>query len=217
MRELTDNVPINDAIAQEVLFMRELTDNVPLADEIDIKKITNVARTQGFWSTHKELLILKWSDVRSPIVLGPHTLTDGTSAFDESPGPDTDIPEVLGGFWAKVGRESDNSIKRTPAEQAHIQLLQQLLAALLNEATFGTPYIGTLSDSSTGDMIGDAITNWNTLTQQQALDLAEQIEEINEFGSMFDLPPEIDAIKGKAIPGLARQMADTILWDDVVI
>ena len=98
-----------------------------------------------------------------------------------------DIPEVLGGFWSKIPRDTGND-KRSADDQARMQLLQQLLAAILNQEAFGTDY----SDGSGGNFVTDAIAGFDTLPKATILQWAVDIASINENGSLEPLPAAFD-------------------------
>ena len=56
-------------------------------------------------------------------------------------------PIVLGGFWSNIAKTTTNQ-KRSSLDQARMQLLQQLLAAILNNAAFGsTPSLMSIADA----------------------------------------------------------------------
>jgi len=203
MRELTDNVPINDAIEREVLFMRELTDNVPLADEIDIKKLTKIARTQGFWSTHVDFA----EDVWESLSVNLKTIGGNTLTFEE----------MMGGFWAKIPKETDNT-KRSNVEQAQMQMLQQLLATILNSKFCGGCTVFdpvTTTDLTIFELIDAAKTEFNDGTVANIPDIlrfAELLAELNE-NPAFNV--EFPVTVPPADPKFAKNtVADIMFWDD---
>ena len=191
-----------------------------LEGETAICEITNddqassgvtLARTQGFWSTHKEILIDHWNnDVVRTVSFGSHDLTNDLPNPTTNDGAD-DIPEVLGGFWSKIPRESDNDKRLPVIDQARMQLLQQLLAAILNEATFGTDY----SDESSGNYITTAINIIDVETDKAVLiTLAGNITFINEGGILGEQPLPAGFVLGEVDPKGAKIMADKAAWDD---
>jgi hypothetical protein len=95
----------------------------------------NTTRTQGFWQTHLALSDAVWFGG----TIGGHTFsglsgnatkTIGTHLID-------DEGKLMGAFWSSVSQNSTKS-KRTSLDQARMQLLQQLVAAILNNAAFGS-------------------------------------------------------------------------------
>ena len=179
-------------------------------NELEATDIT-LARTQGFWSTHKEILIDHWNnDVVRTVSFGSHDLTNDLPNPTTNDGAD-DIPEVLGGFWSKIPRESDNDKRLPVIDQARMQLLQQLLAAILNEATFGTDY----SDGSSGNYITTAINIIDVETDKAVLiTLAGNITFINEGGILGEQPLPAGFVLGEVDPKGAKIMADKAAWDD---
>ena len=89
-------------------------------------------RTQGFWATHSSLTNTVWFGMS----LADQTLCTG-KVLD-------DLPKVLGGFWSNISQKSGKGGKRTSIDQARMQLLQQLLAAILNHAAFGASPSGSI-------------------------------------------------------------------------
>ena len=120
-------------------------------------------------------------------------MTDGTN----------DIPEVLGGFWSKIPRDTNND-KRDPVDQARMQLLQQLLAAILNQEAFGTDY---------NNLVSDAIANFASNDKALLLQLAGDIAFINEGSGFGEQQLPGDFVKGTADPKNAKGMADKPEWD----
>jgi hypothetical protein len=92
-------------------------------------------RTQGFWQTHLSITTAVWfggtaggntfPGVADPTICG-NTLT---------------VQQVMAGFWsniAKVSTGKGKDAQRSDVDKAKMQLLQQLLAAILNQAAFGS-------------------------------------------------------------------------------
>jgi hypothetical protein len=105
-----------------------------------------VTRTQGFWATHPQLAEIAWfggtafghtfPGVANVIGIGDRLIC----------GREIDtLGKLMGGFWSDIPKKSDG-IKRSPLDQARMQLLQQLLAAELNASAFGSvPSSGTFA------------------------------------------------------------------------
>ena len=105
-----------------------------------------VTRTQGFWATHPQLANIAWF---GGTAFG-HTFTGVASVAGIGDrmicGRELDtLGKVMGAFWASVSKKT-NGDKRTALDQARMQLLQQLIAAELNAAAFGSvPSNGTFA------------------------------------------------------------------------
>jgi hypothetical protein len=103
---------------------------------------TLVTRTQGFWATHQELAEAVWFGGPA----GGHTFPGiPTGGHDCSKLNSISNPgRLMAGFWSAIPRTSTGG-RRSPLDQARMQLLQQLLAAELNFAAFGSvPLEGSL-------------------------------------------------------------------------
>jgi hypothetical protein len=121
-------------------------------------------RTQGFWATHTWLTNAIWNGLPLPagtttIPAVPVATSPDAKLCPAGGGQElsigTLIPgymlgdpvftlagtnEVLGGFWANISNKlNGNPKKRSPLDQARMQMLQQYLAAVLNEHAFLTP------------------------------------------------------------------------------
>ena len=107
---------------------------------------TLVTRTQGFWATHPQLANIAWfggtafghtfSGVAAVAGIGDRMIC----------GRELDtLGKVMGAFWSSVSKKTTGA-KRTALDQARMQLLQQLIAAELNGAAFGsTPSNGSFA------------------------------------------------------------------------
>ena len=96
---------------------------------------TGVTRTQGFWATHPELANVAWFGGS----FGGLSKLPGVpdQVFSPCGRSITTLAQLMGGFWSGVSKTSTGG-KRSPLDQARMQLLQQLLAAELNYSAFGT-------------------------------------------------------------------------------
>jgi hypothetical protein len=126
-------------------------------------------RTQGFWATHVQFAWVVWhggtwngtvypgiNPAYNPI--GTHTICNNA--------------ELMGAFWSNVAKQSDNS-KRSKLDQARMQLLQQLVAAILNNAAFGSaPTTVTIPQAITAFMTG--------------VDVKEAASAMASFNEMYD-------------------------------
>ncbi len=155
-------------------------------------------RTQGFWSTHPNLVAQVWQE--SGATVGG-LLLDGMTAAERTlcDSPLT-VEQVMGGFWANIAKESDSD-KRSALDKARMQLLQQLLAAILNNQTFGSVPAGSIS-------IGDAIDAFCGTNVKDIKDAMSAMAAFNESGDSGLFTP------GKsADPREARDIADIPFWD----
>jgi hypothetical protein len=106
----------------------------------------STTRTQGFWATHFQLAVAAWFGGTA----GGHTFLGVASvpAIGDTlicgRAIDTDA-KLMGAFWASISKKSDGT-KRLPIDQARMRLLQQLIAAELNAAAFGSsPSVGSFA------------------------------------------------------------------------
>jgi hypothetical protein len=159
-------------------------------------------RTRGFWQTHG-------SDGENPKLVAPdydpfgytcHVFYDTTNGlggvldlgwvvFDDSAGEGAGCRELLGGFWAKNARDSQDE-RRDKACQAVVTSGKQAIAAALNEAAFGTPFLAA-------DPYSDAYLGLNILEAwKQAADTAtttngkqqrEAIKALRYYGGWLDM------------------------------
>ena len=141
-------------------------------------------RTQGFWATHYQLTTNHWP---AGEMLCNTTLT--------APGI------VLGGFWANIAKTSTGD-NRKNVDKARMTLVQQLEAAILNKATFGTSDNGAIAAGKAA-FCGN---NQNAMkTAQGALDA------YNKSGDIYP-SAAIDALNAQ--PKEARALADIPFWDN---
>lgn len=175
-------------------------------------------RTQGFWSTHYTILQPIWGSPNDATTnqfgnviswsTGDKTLCNVSDQTTDSnlPGSiggyqsDMYVEDVLGGFWSKISFW-DNGQKRSPEGQARMQLAQQLLAALLNRATFGA-YPATSEAIATAKTAFCLSTNANTI-----LASASALAAYNESGDSGVFTPGLSAK-----PQQARSLANYPYW-----
>jgi hypothetical protein len=109
-------------------------------------------------------------------------------------------PDLMGAFWSNIAQTSTGG-KRDNLDKARMQLLQQLVAAILNNAAFG---------SSPSTSIGDAITAFSSTNQKTVKDAASAMASFNEMydGGVFATP------QGSADGGkYAKDIANLAFWD----
>ena len=155
-------------------------------------------RTQGFFATHMVLTNVIWFGGSA----GGHTFP-GLSVADQTLCDGfylNDIGKVLGGFWANIAKESDKD-KRSKLDQARMQLSQQLLAAILNNAAFGSSPSGAVS-------IEDAKDAFCCGTLTEVKTAASAMAQFNESGDTGEFTPGVSA-NGKE----AKDAANIPYWD----
>ncbi len=159
-------------------------------------------RTQGFWATHMLLSDAVWFGG----TVGGHTYP-GLSASDQTIGSHliSDQGKLMGAFWSNIAQTSTGKgkdAKRTQLDQARMQLLQQLVAAILNNAAFGSSPSGPLMS------IAQARTYFATGTLAQVQAAASDMAAFNESGDTGVFTPGI-AANGKQ----AKDAANLTFWD----
>ncbi len=95
-------------------------------------------RTQGFWATHTALANNVWNGTAGlpgETPLGTDNLLCTGTAITATTAPGTN--QLMGGFWSSVAKTSTGG-KRSPLDQARMQMLQQYFAAVLNVHAFGS-------------------------------------------------------------------------------
>jgi hypothetical protein len=152
-----------------------------------------VTRTQGFWATHPDYTWSVWSTET--------TETIGSTTID------TDR-KLFGAFWSNIAYTS-NGKKRTLLEQARMQLLQQLVAAMLNVKAFGDDDLGTGAK-----LIAAGKDAFAGNDRAAILSIAAQLEAFNKSGDNLPLPPGVNP--GPADPEKAQATADIVSWDSLL-
>jgi hypothetical protein len=156
--------------------------------------IALTTRTQGFWATHESLTNAVWFGG----TIGGHTfggVTDKTLCGRTL----STIPIVLGGFWSNIAQETDHT-KRSSLDRSRMQLLQQLLAAILNNAAFGSSPSGMSITAAKAAYCGID----ETLIEQAQTAMAQ----FNESGDDGLFTPGVSA-NGKQ----AKTDVDLGFWD----
>mgnify|MGYP003705185075 CR=1 FL=1 len=160
---------------------------------MNAKVTTYTSRTQGFWQTHVVDTHAWWGVGAGQCLAG---VTTSNSAGQD---------RVLGGFWASVSSKTDGK-KRSASDKNRMILLQQLLAAILNNKAFGSVPTGAIS-------ITDATTTLcnPTATNRQINDAAGAMGMFNEGGDNGYY-----AHLSKADPALAQRLANKTYWNVVI-
>jgi hypothetical protein len=157
-----------------------------------------VTRTQGFWSTHQQLANIAWMGGSGFGHNFPGVAA--TSIGDRMLcGRTLGTPELMGGFWSDVSKKTTGA-KRSALDQARMQLLQQLLAAELNHAAFGTV---PTSGSFTAWEAAYCGTNTNAIKTAQ-----QQAASFNSAGDSAQFTPGTSADSKTA-----RAIANYVFWN----
>ena len=112
------------------------------------------------------------------------------------------LGRVLGGFWSNISQKSTGQ-KRTAIDQARMQLVQQLLAAILNNSVFGSVPSGSISIQQAEDAYCGSDINAIKAA-------ASAMGAFNESGDNGVFTPGVSA-NGK----LAKSLADLAYWNSL--
>ena len=190
---------VGDLNTQTVTIDLKLGDTVTCVFENTSQGVT---RTQGFWATHPELAEAAWFGGTA----GGHTFDGVASVLGDTmlcAKNIDDLPKLMGGFWSNIAKESNGKTKRSPLEQARMQLLQQLLAAELNYSAFGTVPSGGVGTFAAWEA---AYCGTNTKAIKTA---QSQAASFNEAGDSGTFTPGMSANSK-----YAREIANIPFWDN---
>jgi hypothetical protein len=154
------------------------------------KNPAQVTRTQGFWATHVAFTENVWSCVDNKMI-GTKTIGDNGKLF--------------GAFWSNIAKMSEGG-KRTSLDRARMQMLQQLVAAILNVTAF-------VDDGTGAALISAGKTAFIGTNEEVILNVANQLDIFNQSGDSSSLPPGVFA--GPADPQSARAIANIAFWDNL--
>jgi len=169
--------------------------------------VTFPTRTLGFWQTHTSFTsYILANKLGGVILIGDHVAHKaGTGpSFGLSNGTTPASSELFGAFYAPISKTTSGT-KRTPTEQARIQLLQQLVAAKLNCAAFGCS-VSTLNKISVADVA------YATGNKNDILNSASILDAYNNSQDNLAIPPEL-AKPGSATPDLSKLYANLTFWN----
>jgi hypothetical protein len=172
-------------------------------------KVIGTTRTIGYWQTHT--LFASWVAANkfsssSPLFVG--TNAPQTAGSHKGHVFNVQLPgqsQLFGGFYAPIAKTTTGA-KRTPVDQARIQMLQQLLGAKLNCAAFGCSS-GTQTLIANADAAYAAGTNKNLINT-----LAGQLDAFNNSGDAYAIPASLPAT-GKATPKASQSLANLAFWN----
>jgi len=161
----------------------------PVACTFTNTLLGQATRTLGFWATHLELA----------------RITLGGTAIDLTCRSVDNIGKLEGGFWSSISFQSDGKTRRSDLDQARMQLVQQLLAGILNVRAFGT---------FDGGLIATAERNScdQTSSRDAILGSASLLDAFNQSGSTVTPPGFIPL---QVDPRRAQSIADKAYWDSL--
>jgi hypothetical protein len=161
-----------------------------------------VTRTQGFWATHPQLANIAWFGGTAFGHTFPGVASvPGIGDTNICGRPIDTLGKVMGSFWSDIAKKSTGA-KRTALDQAKMQLLQQLVAAELNAAAFGTVPNGGISKFAQWE---DALCGSNTNAIKTA---QQQAASFNTQGDSGTFTPGTSADSKTA-----RTIANLLFWD----
>jgi hypothetical protein len=191
---ITENVAPPGYQADNGIKVVDVTSSVTVSVTFTDKKLKLklVTRTIGFWATHVAYTENVWSYVDNKMI--------GTKTIDDN-------GKLFGAFWSNISKKSNGS-KRTALDQARMQLLQQLVGAMLNVQAFGDDGTGAaLIAAGKAAFIG---TDKNLI-----LSVANQLDTFNQSGDSSPLPPGVNP--GPADPKGAKAIANIPFWDNLTL
>ena len=155
--------------------------------------------TQGFWSTHLNVMSNGQSLMNIISAIGLQLCGNPARVVDM-------VPELMGGFWSRISRTAGppKGTRRNPLDQARMQLIQQLLAAVLNNHVFGADDEGAIT-------AGERSAYCGTNRRGAIIMAADALATFNESGGSAPFPDGFE--QGSADPKTARSIADRPFWD----
>jgi hypothetical protein len=154
-------------------------------------------RTQGFWATHSSITNVAWfggtDGINTFAGVADHTFCTPTTKDLNTLG------RVLGGFWSNIAKTTTGG-KRASIDQSRMQLMQQLLAAMLNQSAFGS--------SPTTVTIAQAKAAYCGTDETAIKNAASAMAAFNTSGDSGAFTPGASA-NGK----VAKDLATLSYWD----
>lgn len=166
-------------------------------------KVIGATRTIGFWQTHTDFttkIFNNYLNSSNKFVGENANVVDGTT----HKGKITTVGQLFGGFYAPIAKTTTGA-KRTPVDQARVQMLQQLLAAKLNCAAFNCSQV-------TINLIASADAAYKAGDKNLINSLAGQLDAFNNSGDNVAINPTL-GVTGKATPSLSKSLADLVFWN----
>jgi hypothetical protein len=146
-----------------------------------------ITRSQGFWATHRAYTWSVWT-----------TETIGSKVINSQ-------AKLFGAFWSDIAKTT-NGTKRTSLDQARMQLLQQLVAAMLNIKAFNSAGTGA-------SLIAAGKAAFAGTDRTAILISANLLAAFNNSGDSRPLPPGVTP--GPADPKGAQAIADRPFWNSL--
>ncbi len=153
-------------------------------------------RTQGFWQTHTAFTSTKFTAGFPAGMQIGSGLHKGIITNTQSNGQS----QLFGAYYSNIAKTTTNA-QRTAVDKARMQLLQQLVTAKLNCATF------TCSATIAGQ-IAAADTAYATGTAAQIIAAAGQMDAYNNSGDTI-----VVGNAGSASPKTSQAFANMVLWN----
>jgi uncharacterized repeat protein (TIGR01451 family) len=192
----TYTVTPEDATVGQIVNTATASGSDPSEEEVSdedtetVEVPRTVTRTQGFWSTHLAFADATWA------------ATPPTDKILCPAGKNVDdTAKLMGGFWADISKKSDKT-KRSSLDQARMQLIQQLLATMLNHQAFGSGSPALIASSK------EAYCGTNSAL---ILQKKTELDAFNQSGDSQPLPPGTNP--GPAKPKDAQAIANKPFWD----
>ena len=192
---------------------------------------TEITRTQGYWQTHVTQVNATLHATFNVSDLSSGVCTDCSSDLLRVGGAVSgktidDLPSVFAAFHSSIAFDDNKNNKRTSLEHAKMQVMQQLMAAMLNCRAFGSnpglddglggtglPILSAQCDAPVGTAAGNAI-NVDTDSAANRAELIRMngiLGAFNESGDNQDFPTGF--VNSKALPKLAKGIAHSIFTD----
>ncbi|MGQ0536391.1 MAG: hypothetical protein ACT4PT_09990, partial [Methanobacteriota archaeon] len=158
----------------------------------DIAKVT---RTLGFWQTHTAFTTsIFTTKLGGTMTLGnaTHNVTLDTTG------------KLFGGYFASISKTSVGA-KRSPLDQARMQLAQQLITAKLNCAAFGCT-------ATIQALVAGADAAYGGTSRTLMLTYASALDAYNNGDDSAPIPVSLGA-PGPATPKVSKALANIPFWD----
>jgi hypothetical protein len=158
-------------------------------------------RTIGFWQTHTDFTKYIFDNKLSSSIQ-----IDSTSSHAKTI---NDYGKLFGAFYAGISKSTDGT-KRSTIDQDRIILLQQLVAAILNQAASG---IRVSTDPVTGkDLITAANLAYSGNNGAEILRINSLLDSFNSGGDSIAFHAGLPS-QGRATPKLSTAIANNAFWD----
>jgi len=152
-------------------------------------------RTPGYWATH-----VPFTEYVFDNQLGGHIQIGSCLTLN-------DHDDLLGGFWSSIPQTSTGG-HRSDIDQARMQLMQQLIAGILNNAADGsTPSGITLAQAGKDFCTGSAATILNDVGI---------LDNFNNSGDNIAFPVNTPglSLQNISVGGtVAKGLSDFVFWD----